>query len=250
MIVGHFGLAAAVKSRERQVPLWVLMLATVWLDVLFVPLVAVGIERFDPVPSTGGGYGNVIIHADYTHSLVGAVVIAALFGIVAAVPWGRRTGAVLGIVVFSHWLLDLVLHRADMPILPGGIGGLPRVGLGLWQVPAASAAVELAWSSPVRTFIGVLRFRRRKPLETLGSARPTWSEACCLRQASPPWPSTSAARPTRRQWARLHHAQGVHVDPLLGDLALGEAVDLGHRQRCPLLRWGYPTTRPYVYRVR
>jgi hypothetical protein len=144
MIVGHFGLAAAVKSRERQVPLWALMLATVWLDVLFVPLVAVGIERFDPVPGTGGGYGNVIIHADYTHSLVGAVVIAALFGIVAAVPWGRRTGAVLGVVVFSHWLLDLVVHRADMPIVPGGIGGLPRVGLGLWQVPATSAAVELA----------------------------------------------------------------------------------------------------------
>jgi hypothetical protein len=144
MIVGHFGSAAAVKSRERQVPLWALMLATVWLDVLFVPLVAVGIERFDPVPGTGGGYGNVIIHADYTHSLVGAVVIAALFGIVAAVPWGRRTGAVLGVVVFSHWLLDLVVHRADMPIVPGGIGGLPRVGLGLWQVPATSAAVELA----------------------------------------------------------------------------------------------------------
>ena len=38
MITGHFGLAAGVKSAERQVPLWALMLATVWLDILFVPL--------------------------------------------------------------------------------------------------------------------------------------------------------------------------------------------------------------------
>ena len=42
MIAGHFGLAAGVKGRERQVPLWVLMLATVWLDIVFAPLLAAG----------------------------------------------------------------------------------------------------------------------------------------------------------------------------------------------------------------
>jgi hypothetical protein len=58
MIAGHFGFAAAVKSRERRVPLWALMLATQWLDVMFVPLLAMGIERIDPVPGTSGGpYG-------------------------------------------------------------------------------------------------------------------------------------------------------------------------------------------------
>lgn len=144
MIAGHFGLAAAVKSQERQVPLWALMLATAWLDVLFVPLFLAGIERIEPVPGTSGGYGNGIIHADYTHSLIGAAVIAALFGLVAALPWGRRAGVVLGAVVFSHWLLDLVVHRGDMPILPGDLGDLPRLGFGLWRVPAASAALELA----------------------------------------------------------------------------------------------------------
>jgi hypothetical protein len=144
MISGHFGLAAAVKSQEPQAPLWALMLATAWLDVLFIPLLLAGIETIDPVPGTGGGYGNMIIHADYTHSLVGALVIAVLFGLVAAVPWGRRTGAVLGGVVFSHWLLDLVVHHSDMPILPGNIGDLPRLGFGLWQVPTATIVVELA----------------------------------------------------------------------------------------------------------
>jgi hypothetical protein len=63
---------------------------------------------------------------------------------VAAWRWGRRNGIVLSAVVFSHWVLDLLVHRADMPILPGNAGDLPRLGLGLWRLPAASAAVELA----------------------------------------------------------------------------------------------------------
>jgi membrane-bound metal-dependent hydrolase YbcI (DUF457 family) len=108
------------------------------------PLLAAGVETIENVPGTSGGYGKAIIHADWTHSLVGALVLAALFGLVAARPWGRRTGIVLGAVVFSHWLLDLVVHRGDLPILPGNAGDLPRLGLGLWKVPAASILVELA----------------------------------------------------------------------------------------------------------
>ncbi len=143
MVAGHFGFAAGVKGRERQVPLWALMLATVWLDIVFAPLLAAGVESIGNVPGASGGYGKAIIHADWTHSLVGALVLAAVFGLVAARPWGRRVGAVLGAVVFSHWLLDLVVHRGDMPILPGNAGDLPRLGLGLWQVPVVSILVEL-----------------------------------------------------------------------------------------------------------
>lgn len=143
MIAGHFGLAAAVKSREPEVPTWALMLATQWLDVVFVPLVGAGIEGLAPVPGMSEGYGRVIIHADYTHSLLGALVLAALFGGAFAVRWGKRAGVVLGAVVFSHWLLDLLMHRADMPLLPGGAGDFPRLGFGLWRQPVLAAIVEL-----------------------------------------------------------------------------------------------------------
>jgi hypothetical protein len=143
MIAGHFGLAAGAKSSEPRAPLWALMLATIWLDVLFVPLFLSGAETIEPVPGTSGGYGNSIIHANYTHSLVGAALLAMLFGAVAAGSWGRRVGVVLGAVVFSHWVLDLIVHRGDLPILPGDAGSLPLVGFGLWQVPAAAIAVEL-----------------------------------------------------------------------------------------------------------
>jgi hypothetical protein len=145
VITGHFGLAAAVKSGEKAVPLWALMLATVWLDILFVPLFLAGIETIDDVPGTDGGYGDGIIHADYTHSLVGALLIAAVTGWLCALWWkNRRAGVVIGAVVFSHWLLDLLVHRADLPILPGNLGDLPRLGLGLWQYHALAAVIEAA----------------------------------------------------------------------------------------------------------
>jgi hypothetical protein len=138
MIAGHFGLAAAVKAGRPAIPVWTLMLATAWLDVVFVPLYLSGVETID-----GEGYGGGVIHADYTHSLVGALVLAALFGAVATYRLGREAGLVLGGVVFSHWLLDLVVHRADLPILPGNAGDLPTFGFGLWRLPAVSAGVEL-----------------------------------------------------------------------------------------------------------
>ncbi len=142
MVAGHFGFAAIVKSYERETPLWTLMLACQWLDVIFVPLFVMGIERLVPINGPTSGYGEVIIYADYTHSLVGALVLSALFGVAAALIWGKRSGVVLGAVSFSHWLLDLVVHRADMPILPGNAGNLPRLGFGVWSMPAVAMALE------------------------------------------------------------------------------------------------------------
>jgi hypothetical protein len=144
MIAGHFGFAAAVKSREPETPLWALMLATVWLDVVFVPLYLSGIETVQPNDKVHTGYGALIIHADYTHSLVGMTILSAILGGLAGLLWGRRPGVVIGLVAASHWLLDLLVHRADLPVLPGNIGDLPRLGLGLWRYPLVSFSIELA----------------------------------------------------------------------------------------------------------
>lgn len=145
MIAGHFALAAAVKSRVPAAPTWALMLASVWLDVLFIPLFVSGIETMAPFDGREAqSYGGAVIHADWTHSLVGALAIAAAFGLVCAIPWGRRLGAVMGAMVFSHWVLDLPMHHQDMPVLPGNAGHLPLLGFGLWSVPALAAMLELA----------------------------------------------------------------------------------------------------------
>jgi hypothetical protein len=140
VITGHYAIAAGAKSVDHRAPLWSLMLATQWLDVVFVPLFLLGIETIETLP--GGGYGNRVIHADYTHSLLGALVLSAAFGAVAWWRWDRRLGLLLGGVAFSHWVLDLIVHRADLPILPGNAGDLPLLGFGLWRVPIVSIALE------------------------------------------------------------------------------------------------------------
>lgn len=141
MFAGHFGLAAAVKAARPRTPLWALMAATQLLDIVFVPLFVGGIETIDD--SHGTSYGDAVIHADYTHALAGALLMSLLAGWLAGRRWGRTTGATIGAVVFSHWLLDLLVHRADLPLLPGNAGGFPLLGLGLWAHPAASMAAEL-----------------------------------------------------------------------------------------------------------
>jgi len=142
MFAGHFALAAGVKSQEPAVPLWSVMVATQFLDVVFVPLYLTGVETIVPVGA--GGYGGGIIHANYTHSLLGALVLSSLVLAVGAKLWGRRGGLVLGAVAFSHWLLDLLVHRADLPLLPGNWGQLPTLGFSLWQYPVLTAGIELA----------------------------------------------------------------------------------------------------------
>ena len=144
MIAGHFGLAAGVKKWSPRLPLWALLLGTFWLDVIFVFLFAAGIESLSQVDPVNPAYGGALIHAYYTHSLVGAILIAAVTGWFASRLWGQRGGVVIGAVIFSHWLLDLVVHRPDLPILPGNVGNLPLLGFGLWEFPAVSAIVELA----------------------------------------------------------------------------------------------------------
>jgi hypothetical protein len=142
MIAGHFGFAAIVKSREKAIPLWSLMLASVWLDIVFLPLFVAGIETIVPLPGTKGGYGEGVIHADYTHSVPGALLLSALYGLFFGWRWSRRAGWVLAATVFSHWVLDLPMHHHDMPLWPGQMDG-PRFGFGLWRFPIASMVLEL-----------------------------------------------------------------------------------------------------------
>ena len=140
MVAGHFGFAAIVKSREKSAPLWALMLATVWLDIVFVPLVVAHLETIETLHK---GYGGLLIHADYTHSFVGMLGLSAILGAMFLPAQGKRVAIVIGLVSASHWALDLVVHRPDLPVFPGNFGNLPDFGFGLWNHPPIAAFVEL-----------------------------------------------------------------------------------------------------------
>lgn len=140
MFAGHFGVAAVVKSKTTDLPLWSLILSSQLLDIAFIPFSLAGLEKI--VPLGDGGYGNVMIYAFYTHSLVGALLLAIIAACLSRKLWGKKSALITGFVVFSHWILDLIVHRPDMPILPGNLGNLPLLGFGLWRFVPASMVIE------------------------------------------------------------------------------------------------------------
>ena len=139
MVLGHFGVAAAAKPYAPEVPVWAMMVASQAMDIAFIPMTVVGLESI-----TMGSYGQSTINAYYTHSVVGALVIAGIMFLIGKMVWKTQRAAwTLGLLSASHWFLDLIVHRQDMPILPGNIGGLPLLGLGLWNTPWVSLALEI-----------------------------------------------------------------------------------------------------------
>ncbi|MFI6579007.1 permease [Nocardiopsis sp. NPDC050513] len=146
MLAGHFGVAGIVKAWRPALPMGALLVAAQLPDLVFGPLALLGAETMEPAEPGLTGYGSLLITAPFSHSLVSNLVVAFLVGGLTHLflrgRWGRDAGLVLGGVVFSHWLLDLLVHRPDLPVLPAGGGDLPLLGLGLWELPVATGVVE------------------------------------------------------------------------------------------------------------
>jgi len=139
MFVGHFALGVATKKLAPTMPIWILFLAPQFMDLLFAPLVAIGIESFEP-----GAYGHLTLNILYTHSLVGALAIAAVAYWIGNGFWkSSRGGIILASLSFSHWIVDVMVHRPDMPILPGNLGNFPLLGFGLWDFEYGVFATEV-----------------------------------------------------------------------------------------------------------
>ena len=121
MMIGHFALGVATKNLAPTISIWILFLAPQFMDVLFVPLVLIGLESF-----VYGPYGHLSLNVLYSHSLVGALAIAAVAYWIGNRFWkSSHGGIVLASLSFSHWILDVIMHRPDMAILPGNPGNLP-----------------------------------------------------------------------------------------------------------------------------
>lgn len=140
MFLGHFAVGFASRRAAPRVPLAVGFLAAQWADVVWPLFLLAGLEevRIDPgnTPMTPLDF----VRYPYSHSLVALALWAALFALFARWRgWGGRAAWVLGAAVLSHWVLDAVTHRPDVPVLFAG----PMIGLGLWQSVRATVAIEL-----------------------------------------------------------------------------------------------------------
>jgi hypothetical protein len=142
MFVGHYGVSFAAKSIDKRVPLWTLFIAVQAVDILWGAFVLLGIEKMRIRPGLTAASPLDLYYMPYTHSLVGALAWSALGFAVYRLARGRGSagGAVLvAAAVFSHWVLDLIVHRADLPLY----GNAHKVGLGLWKHAAPALTLEM-----------------------------------------------------------------------------------------------------------
>ena len=171
MFTGHLAVALAGKRIEPRISLGTWIAAAMLADLVAFVLLIAGVERFRSVPNAATN--RMTGEIPYSHSFLMDAVWAALFAL-AFYLWRRnRTGAwLLFAAVISHWMLDVLSHRPDMPLLPG-TG--PLLGLGLWNSLPATVIVEggmwvaaivvylratkrAGWAGGVIFWIGVLLF--------------------------------------------------------------------------------------------
>jgi membrane-bound metal-dependent hydrolase YbcI (DUF457 family) len=141
MFVGHYAASLALKKFEKRASLGVLFLAVQLVDILFFPFVLLGIERINIVENFTDATHFELEYMPYTHSLVGSLfwagVVYALFRWVFVKR--ESVALVIALAVFSHWVLDLLVHTPDLPVWNDAS---LKLGFGLWNNAVATYLLE------------------------------------------------------------------------------------------------------------
>ena len=147
MFVGHYSVAFACRTERNKIPLWVLFVAVQFLDYIWATLVLLGIEKLRVIKGFTAGSMLDSYFQPYSHSLIIAVIWSAVAAFVYSAVCGRygrhynkSAPLIIGLAVFSHWILDLVAHPRDLPIYDNAA----KVGFGLWNYRDPEFALEIA----------------------------------------------------------------------------------------------------------
>jgi membrane-bound metal-dependent hydrolase YbcI (DUF457 family) len=139
VFAGHHAVALATKPLAPRVSLGTLFAAALFLDLLWPVLLLLGVEHVRIAPGITAFTPLDFYDYPVTHSLAAvlgwSIAAAVLFWLVRK---SARGAAVVGALVASHWFLDFLTHRPDLPLWPNG----PKVGLGLWNSVPATVVVE------------------------------------------------------------------------------------------------------------
>lgn len=153
MFIGHFGLGFAAKKIRPELSLATLFFASQFIDLLWPFLLMLGLEKVEIAPGLTPVTPLNFIYYPFSHSMV---MVIFWSGVVGGIYWlikRNRLGAfLLSGLVFSHWVLDLIVHLPDLPLFPGDS---PKVGLGLWNSLVLSQFIEFTLFS-----LGVLLYSK------------------------------------------------------------------------------------------
>ena len=147
MFVGHYNVAFAVRTEQNKIPLWVLFVAVQFLDYIWATLVLLGIEKLRVIKGfTAGSMLDSYFHP-YSHSLIAALLWSGVAGLCYKLlcrrlgyGYTKSAAMVVGVAVFSHWILDLIAHPHDLPVYDN----TAKVGFGLWNYRDPEFALEIA----------------------------------------------------------------------------------------------------------
>jgi hypothetical protein len=161
MFLGHYGLAFAAKRAAPRTSLGALTFAAEFLDELWPILLLLGVEQVKIVPGLMAMSPLDFTYYPYSHSLVMAVAWALVIGgLYYSLRGYGRDAWIIAVLVASHWFLDVPVHRADLPLWPGGSS--PKVGWGLWNSVVATYVIELAiYGIGVAIYLRATRARDR-----------------------------------------------------------------------------------------
>ena len=141
MVLGHYGIALAAKRLTPRTSLGTLVFAAQWLDELWPILVVAGVERVSVLANPVGANTLDFAYYPFSHGLFAAIVWSLLIGgVYYASRRDRRSAAIVGLLVLSHWILDFPMHMPDLPLWPGSS---TRVGLGAWRSIPLTITLEL-----------------------------------------------------------------------------------------------------------
>lgn len=140
MFIGHFGAGMSGKKAAPRVSLGTLFLAAQFIDLLWPFFLLLGIEKVKIDPGNTAVTPLNFIYYPFSHSFLSVLIWAAVFGAVYfIIKKDFKASIILGLLVISHWILDFLTHRPDLPLYPGS--GI-FVGLGLWNSIAGTIIVE------------------------------------------------------------------------------------------------------------
>jgi hypothetical protein len=116
MFVGHYSVAFAVKSERNRIPLWVLFVAVQFLDYVWATFVLLGIEKLRIVPGFTAGSPLDAYYMPYSHSLIAALGWSGVAVLIYKAVWDAKGSLLVGLAVFSHWILDFIAHPHDLAV--------------------------------------------------------------------------------------------------------------------------------------
>jgi hypothetical protein len=142
MFIGHFALAFGAKKYAPQVSLGILFLACQLADIIWPNLVLLGLEVVEVDPGNTVMTPLNFLYYPFSHSLVALIIWSAIFAVLYSflTHSGKRVAIVIAMLVLSHWVLDLLTHRPDMPIT---LNDPSPLGFGLWNFPFVAVPLEL-----------------------------------------------------------------------------------------------------------